>query len=420
MTKTIAAAPFLYCDIETLPSQDTSVLADIEAKFPLPILDLASIKADGRLTDPAKIEADVAKKTAAAQADHAAALEKRLTNIDAEYRKTALDGASGHLASIAWAFDEEVVVALRNEDLDPVDATWMGQDGVEHDYIGETIFSDGFSVDKRLETITEGEAEMLEEFFDELEDHLFNLAYAAYETAVVEGKYAPPASNVVDIEPFSVAPVLVAHFADFDIRFIWQRAIALGVPVPAWWPVNASKFASDRVQDTMIQWAGHTGRIGLDRLCRALGVPGKGDMDGSGVWDAVRAGRIEEVVEYNRGDVRRLRSVHRRMRGLPVLAGDHPDASTAYDVQVRVSDDELQAVKQKYAEASAAAKARVAEAITGAGTYVEPDQFVFDEATSTVRVIPTHAELTVTEKTEEGWTAEGALVVDAPANEAAR
>lgn len=51
--------------------------------------------------------------------------------------------------------------------------------------------------------------------------------------------------------------------------------------------------------------------------------------------------------------------------------------------------------------------------ITGA-TYVPPDTFDFDEATSTVRVIPTHAKLTVTEKTEDGWTAEGVVVVDAP------
>ncbi|MBU1336044.1 MAG: hypothetical protein KJ944_08530 [Alphaproteobacteria bacterium] len=74
-----------------------------------------------------------------------------------------------------------------------------------------------------------------------------------------------------------------------------------------------------------------SGRIGLDRLCRALGVAGKGDMDGSMVWDAVKAGRIDAVAEYCRGDVKRLRSVHRRMRGLEILPIDaSEEAEAAY------------------------------------------------------------------------------------------
>ena len=77
-----------------------------------------------------------------------------------------------------------------------------------------------------------------------------------------------------------------------------------------------------RIDDTMIKWAGATGRISLDRLCRALGPPGKGGFDGSMVWDAVKNGRIDEVVEYCDDDIRRLRCAHRRMIGLELLDDD--------------------------------------------------------------------------------------------------
>ncbi|HEY8578184.1 MAG TPA: hypothetical protein VIL88_17800 [Devosia sp.] len=382
--------PFLYADIETIPSADPSVFGEIVERFPAPVLNLDSIKADGRFKDLEKIEADVAAKRAKAIEDHAAAGDNVYDNIQEAYRKTALDGAQGHLASIAWAFDEHTVVALHNTALE------------------------GFTAQKSYaihDAVLAGERELLTEFFAEIEDHLFNLAHAAYEQAVAEDKYEPPASNIVDIEPFAVPPVLVAHFADFDIRFIWQRAIALGVTVPEWWPVNASKYATDKVQDTMQMWAGPSGRIGLDRLCRALGVAGKGDMDGSGVWDAVKAGRIAEVVEYNCGDVRRLRSVHRRMRGLAVLAGDvsvQPPAPAPPLTQEQI-DKGWDTVREHV------------ESLNGDPvTYIDPDSFEFDEATSTIRLVPGNAELTVTEKTEDGWTAEGVIVVDAPAGEGAR
>lgn len=72
----------------------------------------------------------------------------------------------------------------------------------------------------------------------------------------------------------------------------------------------------------MTAWAGHGNRIGVDRLCKALGLPGKTGVDGSIVWDLVRAGRIDDVVSYCDDDVRRLRSVHRKMIGLPQLEID--------------------------------------------------------------------------------------------------
>src|SRR5690606_24626951 len=110
-------------------------------------------------------------------------------------------------------------------------------------------------------------------------------------------------------------PILVAHHAPFDIRFIWQRAIILGVEIPDWWPIDAKPWDDTRVVDTMTLWAGHGNRISLDRLCRALGIPGKDGIDGSKVWDAIVDGRLDDVVAYCDDDIRRLRSCHRKMLG---------------------------------------------------------------------------------------------------------
>lgn len=68
----------------------------------------------------------------------------------------------------------------------------------------------------------------------------------------------------------------------------------------------------------MTAWAGWGGRVALDRLCAALGLPEKGseigeDIDGAKVWDFVRAGRIEEVAAYCRADVERVRAIHQRL-----------------------------------------------------------------------------------------------------------
>jgi predicted PolB exonuclease-like 3'-5' exonuclease len=54
-------------------------------------------------------------------------------------------------------------------------------------------------------------------------------------------------------------------------------------------------------------------RISLDRLCKVLGLPGKDDMTGADVWPYVQAGRLDEVAEYCRQDVRRVREIFQRM-----------------------------------------------------------------------------------------------------------
>lgn len=107
-------------------------------------------------------------------------------------------------------------------------------------------------------------------------------------------------------------PVIVGHYvAGFDIRFLWQRAFVLGVPLPAWFPRDPKPW-SDGIHDTMAMWGGKES-ISLDDLCRALLIPGKGNMTGADVADMWARGEREAVAAYCRDDVRRVRAVHQRM-----------------------------------------------------------------------------------------------------------
>jgi predicted PolB exonuclease-like 3'-5' exonuclease len=77
---------------------------------------------------------------------------------------------------------------------------------------------------------------------------------------------------------------------------------------------EAKPWESEKVFDTMIQFAGVGNRISLDKLCLALSVPSpKGDMDGSMVSKAVADGRINEVAQYCKKDVEATREVFKRM-----------------------------------------------------------------------------------------------------------
>lgn len=165
--------------------------------------------------------------------------------------KTSLDGAYGHIFCIGWAFEDE---APRTINIDP---------GAPY-----------------------GEDEMLEDFTETMNARLGNF--------------------------FEPIRVIGHNVAAFDIRFIWQRAIILGVRMPHWFPRDPKPW-SDEVFDTMTAFAGARNMIGMDRLCSVLGFPGKGDIDGSKIAGLYAAGRYAEITEYCRDDIERTRAIHRRM-----------------------------------------------------------------------------------------------------------
>jgi hypothetical protein len=186
--------------------------------------------------------------------------EQKPALVEEAWRRTALDGALGQIACAALAIGDAPPVAFYAED-------WArAEPGILR--------------------------------------HLFAAIRAAHDAARHSANLA--------------RPVLVGHnIAGFDLRFLFQRAVLHGIEPPAVIPFQARPW-DDCIFDTMSAWAGHGNRVALDKLCRALSVPGKGseigeEIDGSKVWDFVADGRIAEVAEYCKGDVERVRAVFRRL-----------------------------------------------------------------------------------------------------------
>ena len=110
-------------------------------------------------------------------------------------------------------------------------------------------------------------------------------------------------------------PVFCGHnISGFDLRFMWKRLVINGINPPSGIPFHAKPWDKS-VADTMVMWdPDRDKRISLDKLCKVLGIKSpKGEIDGSKVWDYVKAGRIKEVAEYCMADVEAVRQCHNRM-----------------------------------------------------------------------------------------------------------
>ena len=173
-------------------------------------------------------------------------------DIDAAYRKTGLDGSYGQVCVIGWALNEREVITHQSVD---------------------------------------DEAYLLRSFHSAIEDVISR-------------------SNTFN------TCVIGHNVAAFDLRFLAQRSIINGIKphIVIARAAMAKPWEIEKVFDTMVQWAGIGNRISLDKLCKALGIKTpKGGITGATVWDAVKAGRIDDVAAYCSGDVDATRLVHKRM-----------------------------------------------------------------------------------------------------------
>jgi DNA polymerase elongation subunit (family B) len=117
----------------------------------------------------------------------------------------------------------------------------------------------------------------------------------------------------IDDRPSNSKITIVGHYiTGFDIRFIIQRCIVLGIRIPLWFPRDPKPWSND-VFDTMTAWAGAKDSISMDNLCAALGLEGKGDVDGSMVAQMFAEGKHAEIAQYCREDIERTRAIHRKM-----------------------------------------------------------------------------------------------------------
>lgn len=177
--------------------------------------------------------------------------ENRDSEAEAAWLKTSFDGGVGHVVAIGWAVDDEPAHCYR-------------------------VPADGFGK-------ADEEVILLQNFYSALTD-IGRAVYVGH--------------NVIG----------------FDFPFLWKRSMVLGVRPPPYLPRNPSPYRSEMVHDTMLLWDPAQKAGGsMDRICRLMGLPGKGDVSGADVWPMVKAGDIEAVAEYCRGDVERTRAMYKRM-----------------------------------------------------------------------------------------------------------
>lgn len=176
--------------------------------------------------------------------------ENAEAEAEAAWRKTSFDGGTGHICVIGFAVDDGDPQALHSPN-------WHAS-----------------------------EAAILAEFYHQV--------------------------NAICAKRPNERPVFIGHnLIEFDLRFLFQRSVVLGVKPSHHIPFSAKPW-DDKVFDTMTRWDAKN-RTSMDKLCRALGFDGKGDINGAMVWDFVRDGRIAEVAEYCKGDITRTRQLYRRM-----------------------------------------------------------------------------------------------------------
>jgi len=241
-----------YIDIETIPSQDgyEKHLEEAKANFKAPST-LTKAKACDDLGLTGNDAKYTSKDDAIAMWEKKFADEKAPEVAEYEWKKEALDGAKGEIWSIAWSVNG----VMTQIDRGPLDNL-------------------------------KSEKEFLGDFFMQLSIQTQGKAHEA-------GVY------------------FIGHNVPFDIKFIFHRSVILGVK-----PCCKLPFDGYHGRDyycTSKAWAGIRDRISLDNLCKALGLEGKGDIDGSKVFDALRDGREKEVAEYNIDDVEKVIQAHGRI-----------------------------------------------------------------------------------------------------------
>jgi len=94
----------------------------------------------------------------------------------------------------------------------------------------------------------------------------------------------------------------VGHNIPFDLKFLHHQSVIYDVK-----PAHRFDFSGRHNKDffcNSLEWEGFGKRISQKNLAEILGFKGKpDDIDGSQVYDYYKAGRIDEIEEYNRFDV---------------------------------------------------------------------------------------------------------------------
>ena len=168
--------------------------------------------------------------------------------------KTSFDGILGRIACISWAFDDEEPQTAANI----------------------------------------SEFNLLHEFYESLNDRL-------------KVEYNGGSSSIS-------AQFCGHNLAGFDLPFLKARSIILGVKPPSllWKAMNCKPW-DGVILDTMLMWNSDSQkRVSMDKLCRAFGIAGKCDFDGSMVAETWKTDP-QKVIDYCQDDVQRTRQIYKRI-----------------------------------------------------------------------------------------------------------
>ena len=104
------------------------------------------------------------------------------------------------------------------------------------------------------------------------------------------------------------------NIAGFDLPFLKHRAIIHGIKPPhVLMRAMAAKAWDSTIGDTMLMWSqDREKRVSMDKLCKAFGIPGKGDFDGSMVAETWPVDP-QKVIDYCIDDVKRTREIYKRL-----------------------------------------------------------------------------------------------------------
>lgn len=106
--------------------------------------------------------------------------------------------------------------------------------------------------------------------------------------------------------------VYVGHnIHGFDIPMIKKRGMILGVKPHYSIPID-SKPWDDNPYDTMMKWDARN-FCSMDKLLKAFGLGEKGDVNGSMVYQMWKDGRHEDIKDYCKQDVEKVRKLYKKM-----------------------------------------------------------------------------------------------------------
>ena len=108
-------------------------------------------------------------------------------------------------------------------------------------------------------------------------------------------------------------PKFIGHYLNkFDLPFIFKRSVINNVKCCTGVKWVDAKHGYDCF-DTMQAWAGYGKSISMDKLAKILGIEGKGDIDGSMVYDTWQEDP-QKVIDYCHADVAMVRAIHERLK----------------------------------------------------------------------------------------------------------